>query len=369
MNLEHLSRRPSRWLSDIEPDGDIVISSRTRLARNLEGLPFLGQASDEQRTSIIARLEEALGAAGLSDIHYFDLSEADSLDRLLLVERHLISKELAAGSGSRGVAFEEQETRSILVNEEDHLRIQVLRPGMALQKTYDEADRLDDILEKHLSFAFSPQYGYLTACPSNVGTGLRVSLMVHLPALGFMKQIDKVFQAVSKIGLAVRGLYGEGTQALGDFYQISNQVTLGQTEADLIDDLARAIPKIVEYERRTRETWMKEDPNLLEDRVMRALGMLTYTRRISSEEMMDHLSAVRMGIHLNVIHRPNMETINELFFLTQPAHLQIMHGERLGPTERDVARALFLRSRLGSLEEQGDGQGEESVGPEPTDSV
>jgi protein arginine kinase len=244
------------------------------------------------------------------------------------------------------VAFGRDEALSILVNEEDHLRMQALRPGLALEQTYDEVNRLDDSIEKHLAYAFSPRYGYLTACPTNVGTGLRVSLMVHLPALGYMKQIEKVFQAISKIGLAVRGLYGEGTQALGDFYQISNQVTLGRTETDLIDDLARAIPKIVEYEQRTRETWMDEDSNLLEDRVMRSLGMLTHARRISSEEMMDHLSAVRMGVNLGVVDRCGLDTLNELFFLTQPAHLQKTEGKKLGPTERDVARAAFIRRRL-----------------------
>lgn len=346
MRLEELARRAGHWLAATGPDSDIVVSSRARLARNVEGFPFHGRASEEQRRELVARLLGALEAASLDAFHYLDLDESESLERLLLVERHLISKELAAGEGPRGVAFEADEVRSLLLNEEDHLRLQVLRPGLDLERTYEEVSALDDALERRLDYAFSSQYGYLTACPSNVGTGLRVSLMVHLPALGFMKQMEKVFQAISKIGLAVRGLYGEGTQALGDFYQISNQVTLGRTEKDLLDDLSRAIPKIVEYERRTRETWLSEDRNLLEDRVMRAYGMLSHTRRISSEEMMDHLSAVRMGLALSVLERPDLSTVNELFFLSQPAHLQMLRGQKLGPVERDVARAAFLRDRL-----------------------
>jgi len=346
MDIDSLAGQAGGWLSSAAGDGDIVISSRARLARNMEGFPFLSRATDDDRKRVVDAVVSAVEQAGFSDMAYVDLAEASSLDRLFLVERHLISKELAGGSGLRGVAFGRDEALSILVNEEDHLRMQALRPGLALEQTYDEVNRLDDSIEKHLAYAFSPRYGYLTACPTNVGTGLRVSLMVHLPALGYMKQIEKVFQAISKIGLAVRGLYGEGTQALGDFYQISNQVTLGRTETDLIDDLARAIPKIVEYEQRTRETWIDEDRNLLEDRVMRALGMLIHARRISSEEMMDHLSAVRMGVNLGVVDRCGLDTLNELFFLTQPAHLQKTEGKKLGPTERDVARAAFIRRRL-----------------------
>ncbi len=348
MNLDDMARKAGRWIACSGRDGDIVISSRARLARNINGLPFLARATEDDRKRIVSLVQSALSKSGRTDVEYMDLSDADPIDRLLLVERHLISKELAGGDGPRGAAIDGEEVLSLLVNEEDHLRIQAIMPGMALKEAYLRADRLDDDLEKHIQFAFSAQYGYLTACPSNVGTGLRASLMVHLPALGFMKQMEKVFQAISKIGLAVRGLYGEGTQALGDFYQISNQMTLGKPEMQLLDDLAQAVPKIVEYERRTRETWLSEDSNLLEDRVMRALGMLRHARRISSEEMMDHLSAVRMGINLGLVEGVDIGTVNELFFLTQPAHIQKTAGRKLGPTERDVARAEFIRGRIDS---------------------
>jgi protein arginine kinase len=232
------------------------------------------------------------------------------------------------------------------VNEEDHLRIQVLKPGLALAEAFRTAADLDEKLEKRLDWAFSSQYGYLTACPTNLGTGLRASLMVHLPALVFMKQIEKVFQAVAKINLAVRGLYGEGTQATGDFYQISNQVTLGRKEEDLIEDLARVIPRIADYERRSRDLWLKEDRTLLEDRVFRALGVLQGARKIPSEETLDLLSAVRMGAGLGIIRGLDLDRLNQLFLQSLPAHLQKRHGGEMSEGDRDTARAQLVREAL-----------------------
>ncbi len=346
MHLEKLAKVGGAWLRGSGPDSDIVISARVRLARNLKGHRFLTRADDEDRQAVAGKIRAAIGRAGLGDIAYVDLTDVSSLDRMLLVERHLISKELAGCEGECGVAFGPSETHSLMINEEDHLRIQVLKPGQALTEAFEEAMDMDANLEKHLEYAFSSQFGYLTVCPTNVGTGLRASIMLHLPALVFMKQIDKVFQAVSKINLAVRGLYGEGTQATGDFYQISNQVTLGRTEEELIEDLLRIVPKIAGYERRSRELWMKEDRVLLEDRVFRALGMLQHARKIASEETLDHLSAVRMGVNMGLVEGMDMQRLNELLVLTLPAHLQKGEGEELPAADRDIVRARLIRDRL-----------------------
>jgi len=347
MGLENLARTAGAWLGDTGPESDTVISSRVRLARNLKGHPFLPKAGPDERRAVARAIREAVLKAGWEDAAYVDMEEISSTERMLLVERRLISKELAGGEGERGVAYGVSETHSLMINEEDHFRIQVLKAGLALEEAYGEAVDLDRRLETQLDFAFSSQFGYLTVCPTNVGTGLRASIMLHLPALVFMKQIEKVFQAVSKINLAVRGLYGEGTQASGDFYQISNQVTLGRTEEELIRDLLRVVPRIASYERRSRDLWLKEDRILLEDRVFRALGMLQQARRIASEETLDHLSAVRMGIHLGIVQNVDIARLNEMFLLSLPAHLQQKEGAELPPLERDIVRARFIRERLG----------------------
>jgi protein arginine kinase len=346
MRLESLAKRGGAWLRGGGDESDIVISSRVRLARNLKGFSFLTKASPEDRQAVARLIREAILKAELDETVYVDMEDLSTMDRMLLVERHLISMELANGTGERGVAFAETETHSLMINEEDHFRIQVLKPGLSLDEAYREAVALDSKLEAHLDYAFSSQFGYLTVCPTNVGTGMRASIMVHLPALVFMKQIDKVFQAVSKINLAVRGLYGEGTQASGDFYQISNQVTLGRSEEELIQDLLRVVPRIADYERRSRALWMKEDRILLEDRVFRALGMLQQARKIASEETLDHLSAVRMGVHLGIVRDVEIASLNEMFLLTLPAHLQKKEGVELPPLERDIVRARLIRDRF-----------------------
>ena len=348
MGIEDLASGVGSWLSGEGPESDIVVSSRVRLARNLPEFPFLLRASDRDKSEIVRKVRSAVAQTRLSsDLdRYIDVSNSPELDRRFLVERHLISKEVGSGHGERGVAFSSGETRSLMINEEDHIRIQVIRPGLSLEDALEQAVSIDSTLEEKLEWAFSPQFGYLTACPTNVGTGLRASVMVHLPALVFMKQVEKVFQAVSKINLAVRGFYGEGTQATGDFYQISNQVTLGLDEAAAIADLRRVVTRIAAYERKSRELWMSEDPVLLEDRVFRALGMLQNARRIASEETLDHLSAVRMGAALGLVEGVAVLKINEMFMRSLPAHLQKMKGEELAEGERDEARAQFIRAML-----------------------
>jgi len=347
LQLSDFTNKAGEWMSGQGPDSDLVVSSRIRLARNLEARPFLTRASSTKRREI----EEEIGVAlaELSDrcgVVQQGLEQLDNVDRWVLVERHLISREHAFAKGDRSVAFNPGEDMAIMVNEEDHLRLQVLRSGFQLDETWKAMDEVDDFLESRLAYAFDPQYGYLTVCPTNVGTGMRASVMLHLPALVMTRQIDKVFQAVSKINLAVRGLYGEGTQALGDFYQISNQVTLGRSEPEILDDLRQVIPQIMGYEREVRQTLMDSKRDLLEDKVWRAYGVLCTARIVSSKETMESLSMVRMGINLGILDELNLRTVNELFVLTQPGHLQKMEGVELETSDRDVARARFIRSYL-----------------------
>jgi len=233
-----------------------------------------------------------------------------------------------------------------MVNEEDHIRLQVMRSGFALDEAWQDIDRLDDLVEQKISYAFSDEFGYLTACPTNVGTGMRASVMLHLPALVWTKQIEKVFRALQKINLAVRGLYGEGSRASGDFYQISNQVTLGKAETTILNEIREVIPQIISYERQARSAMLRESRQLLHDRVSRAFGTLCSATMMTSEETMDLLSSVRLGVNLQLIEDVNIVTVNSLFIHTQPAHLQKLMGEVLDSEERNAARARYLRTRL-----------------------
>jgi protein arginine kinase len=345
MTLDDLTKSSGEWLRGTGPESDIVMCSRIRLARNLADFPFTNRASRSEKTEIEAHFRAAMAHARL-DLAYLDVNGLSALDRQFLVERQLISRELASSEGPRGVAIGPLENISIMVNEEDHLRIQVMLSGLSLQDVWERINRLDDELEEHLAYAYSPQLGYLTACPTNVGTGIRVGVMLHLPALVQTKQIDKVFRALQKINLAVRGLYGEGTQAFGDFYQISNQQTLGKSEQEVIRILTEVVPQVIQYERTARQALMNERRQHLHDQVSRAYGVLKTAHTISSEETMHLLSSVRMGINLGLIDDLAISTVNELFIQTQPAYLQKIQGSELGADERNVARASYLRSRL-----------------------
>ena len=349
MDVDDLIGQSGEWLKGSGPESDIVISSRVRLARNLARYPFLTRASDEQRAEVHEVIRRALNRIGLvSNGHcYVDLAATNDLTSRFLLERHLISRELANGSGGRGVLFSRSETLSLMVNEEDHLRIQAIRAGFQADAAFQDLVPLDEGLDRDLEFAFSERFGYLTACPTNVGTGMRASVMLHLPALVFTKQIDKVFASVTKINLAVRGFYGEGTQASGDFYQISNQVTLGVAEDHILQLLQRIVPRIVAYEREVRDHLLDKDRVQLEDKVWRAFGLLKAARKITSEETMDLLSSVRLGVNLGLLPELDISTVNELFILTQPAHLQRLEKRALTTGERDAMRAEFIRRQLG----------------------
>lgn len=366
----------TEWLRDKGEHSDVVISSRVRLARNLAGLPFANRATPAQRLRSFEACRDWILHAGLAGrVRWIDLHSAAAVERMWLVERHLISKQLSRGKSApevattsgeekgakggrgvvdpRGVAFTLPDERaSIMVNEEDHLRIQVIRSGMALDEAWREADQIDDLIEAGIDYAFSARFGYLTACATNVGTGLRMSVMLHLPGLRLTGDIDRVRKAAADMNLAVRGFYGEGSEAVGDFYQISNQTTLGKRESEILGELAgEIIPRVVEYERVSRQSLLSKRRLGLEDQVFRALGVLTHARALATEEAMQLLSHVRLGLVCSVI-KPggaiDVQSINHLMLLVQPAHLQKIVGRTLDQEQRKEARAALVRARLGA---------------------
>jgi len=350
MRLCDLTRQAGEWLRGAGPMHDVVISSRVRLARNLAGVPFLSRCTESQVRELEGRLRGSILDAGIApEVFYVDIAAAGAIDRQLLVERHLISRQHADASHPRGVAVSGTETIALMVNEEDHLRLQVLRSGLQLEDAVAEIGRIDDLLEQQLEFAFQHRYGYLTACPTNVGTGLRVSVMLHLPALKMTGEIEKVVRAARDMHLALRGLYGEGTEASGDFFQVSNQTTLGRSETQIAEDFGRTlIPEFIAYERRARDSLLRKRSAALDDKVFRSLAILRSARTISSEETLYLLSLVRLGVNLGRITDVDLRSVNELFLLTQPAHLQRILGREMNGSARAEARAEFVRRRLGA---------------------
>ncbi len=349
-NLQEITGHAGEWLRGAGPHSEIVISSRVRLARNLAGFPFVNRCNRRQRSEIVTRVkDEALSGKLAQEMLWVSMPEATELDRQLLVERHLISRQLTQGGDEhpRGVAIAGDETFAVMVNEEDHLRIQVLRSGMQLEEAFEQISRLDDVLEESLDFAYSPRWGYLTACPTNVGTGVRVSVMVHLPALRLTGEIEKVRRAARDMHLAVRGLFGEGSDALGDLFQISNQTTLGKSEEEVLEAFHRTIvPQIIAYEQQARQALLKQRPALLDDKIWRAWALLSNARVMGTDEVLALLSHLRLGVNLGRIDRVDIQTINELFLLTQPAHLQKLTGAEMDQATRREARAKLIRQRL-----------------------
>ena len=347
MSMDDIANRCGEWLRGTGPESDIVMSSRIRLARNLADYPFIRRCNDIDKANIESTIRERIVAnADLSRLSFINVAELSLLDRQLLVERQLISRELANSEGARSVAIDQPEQLSLMVNEEDHMRLQVIKSGFDLDGAWELINHLDDEIESNVTYAYNKQLGYLTACPTNVGTGMRVSVLVHLPALVITKQIEKVFRSAQKMNLVVRGLYGEGTQAMGDFYQVSNQVTLGKSEKNLIYLVDDVICKVLKYERMAREVLINEKQNDLFDKVSRAYGMLRSAQQISSEETMHLLSRVRMGVSLGLIGELEIPDINQLFLQTQPAHLQKIHSSELDTDERNIERANYLHDQL-----------------------
>ena len=345
--LNRLTRQCGEWLRGSGPESDIVISSRIRLARNLADYPFIRRCTEHDRTAIEKAIRDRMATSDrLKDLVYLNVDGLETVDRQFLVERQLISRELAESEGARSVAIDNHEKFSLMVNEEDHLRIQLMKSGLDLENAWKHINEIDDAVEELIAYAFDEQLGYLTACPTNVGTGMRVSVMLHLPALVITRQIDKVFRGLQKISLAVRGLYGEGSQAMGDFYQISNQITLGRSETDLIEQVGDVVPVLIDYERKARDFLIHESKKDLHDRVSRAYGILCTAQTITSEETMHLLSSVRMGVNLGLINDLEIPIVNQLFIHTQPAHLQMLHGAQLDSADRNAERAIYLRQHL-----------------------
>jgi protein arginine kinase len=348
VNLADLSNRLTQWLAGTGPLGEIVISSRIRLARNVAGFPFLSRCSEDQRRQIADTVQAAVDAAGvLEDPLTVDVEQASELDRQFLVERQLISRQHAAGPGARRVLANGSETVALMVNEEDHLRMQVLATGLQLESAWEKINHIDDAVEQRVPYSYSGRYGYLTACPTNVGTGIRVSVMLHLPALKMTGEIEKVFQAARDMRLAIRGLFGEGTEAGGDFFQVSNQTTLGRTENQIIQDFReQIIPDIIQYEKVAREALVERKTDVIDDKVFRSLGLLRFARLLTTSETLFHLSLIRLGVHLGRIRDVSLQTVNELFLFSQPGHLQKMVGKEMTPDERAKARAEMIRAKL-----------------------
>jgi len=334
------------------PESDIVMTSRIRLARNLRKYPFPGWSKKEHRIEILDGIRPAIESLDEMDGAFSkDLTSLSSIQKQVLVERHLISREHAAKSHGCAAIMDRRQNISIMVNEEDHLRMQSIQGGLNLQEAYRMLDGMDSRLDKQLDYAFDANLGYLTACPTNLGTGMRASAMVHLPALVLSDQINPVIQAVNKIGLAVRGLYGEGTEALANLFQVSNQNTLGEREEEIIARLQKVIEQIIEHERNARFKLIEDRQEMLRDQIGRAYAVLRHAHIITSKESLNLLSMLRLGADLQCFPAGTRSTIDVLLTEIQPAHLQITAGKKLDPEQRDSMRAEILRARLKTLPE------------------
>lgn len=352
LNLDDiLYNSHSRWMDASAPEADVALSSRVRLARNLEDAVFPSRLGEEGAERVLRLVERAVADLDrdpqLGPVTMYRLAEVSGLDRQVLVEKHLISPNHAQQPRGRAVILRADETLSIMVNEEDHLRIQSLQPGMQLDEAWRVAQAADDVLEGRLSYAFCQRRGYLTTCPTNVGTGMRGSVMVHLPGLVMAGQARHVFSALGKLGLAVRGLYGEGSEAHGNVFQISNQASLGPSEEEILHNLKAVSAQVIGHERNARRALLSQTRHQLEDRVWRAYGLLTHARVISSEEAIKLWSDVRLGVDLGIItEEVSLEALNELLVATRPGFIQKVVGRELDPAERDVERAALIRHRL-----------------------
>lgn len=335
------------WMTAHGEHSDIVMSTRIRLARNFRGYHFPIVATEAQAMAVDEMVAGTLMDHSEDETYtYSKMSELPKLEREVLIEKHLISPQLANPNRYGAVMLSADETVSVMVNEEDHVRIQCIYPGLQLREAYNKADEVDDLLEKELPYAFDEQFGYLTSCPSNTGTGMRASVMMHLPALTITKQIERIIPAISRLGMVVRGIYGEGSKALGNVYQVSNQVTLGKTEKEILDELSNITSRLLAHERRSRETLLAKSRVALENRLFRSLGTLVYSRLLQTGEAAHCLSDVRLGIDLGIIQDVDVSILNELMIFMQPGFLQQYAGEELSQEERDIFRAKLFRERL-----------------------
>lgn len=350
LSLERfLNQAVSSWMSADGPECDIVLSSRIRLARNIDQYQFSFLNSNEEALQVIETVKDRIKKDPFTKTGNMDLlimDELQPLQKRVLVEKHLISPHLAENANHGACLLSENEEVSIMINEEDHIRIQCLYPGLQLHEALNTAFEIDDWIEEEIDYAFDEKVGYLTSCPTNVGTGLRASVMMHLPGLVLTQQLNRIIPAINQLGLVVRGIYGEGSEALGNIFQISNQITLGKSEHDIVEDLKSVVSQIVSQERSVRDTLVKTSNIQLEDRVYRSLGVLMNSRIIETKEAAKCLSDVRLGIDIGYIKDIPRNILNELMILTQPGFLQQYAGGPLRPNERDIRRASLIRERL-----------------------
>ncbi|MDM5205509.1 protein arginine kinase [Cytobacillus kochii] len=355
MSLERfINQAVSSWMSAEGPDSDIVLSSRIRLARNIKQVNFPTIFSHDEAKRVIDIIKARMEKSTFDTYGDFSLLQMDDLQPLqkrVLMEKHLISPHLAENASHGACLLTENEEVSIMLNEEDHIRIQCLFPGFQLSEALKVANQIDDWLETEIDYAYDEQVGYLTSCPTNVGTGLRASVMMHLPGLVLTHQMNRIIPAINQLGLVVRGIYGEGSEALGNIFQVSNQITLGKSEEDIAEDLKSVVEQLISQERSAREALAKTSNIQLEDRVFRSYGILSNSRIIESKEAARCLSDVRLGIDMDYIQGISKNILNELMVLTQPGFLQQYAGGPLRPFERDIRRASLIRERL-KMEDQ-----------------
>lgn len=330
------------WYLQNGKDSDVVISSRVRLARNLDKIPFKTRASKEDMQKVLNKIEEITPSLGYG-LKFLKLKDIDDITKLTLIEKHVISPDFAIDKEEIGaILINEEENICIMINEEDHLRLQVFSSGMDLENLKNLIVEIDEKIDGLLDYAFSEQYGYLTACPTNVGTGMRASVMVHLPALTLTGNITKVLNVVNGFGMNIRGIYGEGTQSQGDIYQISNNQSLGITENEIIKNLKTITEKVIEQERLARK-YLAKNQNELEDRVYRAYGTLAFSRKISSEECRNLMSIIKLGTDLGIIKELNDTKVSKINLYTQVGNLQKNLGKNLDAYERDIKRAEVIK--------------------------
>ena len=347
MKFAQIMATGGEWLRGEGPHHQVVVSSRVRLARNLRHRAFPGWAKKAERTQILDQIKPRVEELPeMQDSFSEFLQDLSALEKQVLVERHLISREHAAKGIGSAVVMNRKQTLSIMINEEDHLRMQSIRSGLQLKSAFKLVDKIDSVLEGKLDIAYDQRLGYLTACPTNVGTGMRASAMLHLPGLVLSDLINQVIQAVNKIGLAVRGLYGEGTEAMGNLFQISNQTTLGEKEDEIISRLTKVIETIIEKEHDARQVLIQKKADTLSDQIGRAYGVLTYAHAMTSKEALNLLSIMKLAVDLGAFSEDRCLPIDELFIDTQPAHLQKTSQQKLNAEERDFLRAQIIRERL-----------------------
>ncbi len=346
--FEQMAKKPAVWLSGEGSNSQVVLSSRVRLARNIANSPFPSRADTDARERILSFIKNAVKkSADLRQGTFVNCSQLDDLDRSFLVERHLVSLEFTQLRDFSALLIGKEGNVGVMINEEDHLRIQALASGLEIREAFQMADHIDDELSKSLEFAFDPTFGYLTSCPTNTGTGMRASVLIHLPGLALTQEIEKVISQISKLGLVVRGFYGEGSDVWGNLFQVSNQTTLGRSEEDIVESLERVTKQIIEYEENARKRLFSEAKEQIEDKIWRAYGILKYARTLTSEEVLNMLSAIRLGIGMGVLEMVSLSQVNEILALTQPAHLQKYFKKRMEPNQRDQIRAELVRSKLG----------------------